>query len=95
MPINADEQAAFHADFEAALSFATRLHAQQLRKDTDIPYISHLISVAGIVVESGGSRDQAIAALLHDSIEDQAESYPGGAELERVVKELERLSSTR
>jgi (p)ppGpp synthase/HD superfamily hydrolase len=55
------------------------LHAKQLRKDTDIPYISHLISVAGIVVESGGSRDQAIAALLHDSIEDQAESFPGGA----------------
>lgn len=78
MPIAIQEQATFHADFEAALSFATRLHAQQLRKDTDIPYISHLISVAGIVVESGGSRDQAIAALLHDSIEDQAENFPGG-----------------
>ncbi len=68
----------FHRDFEEALAFATRLHAQQRRKGTDIPYISHLIGVSGIVLEHGGSRDEAIAALLHDSIEDQAEDYPGG-----------------
>ena len=79
MPISQAESAAFHESFEAALGFATRLHARQVRKETDIPYISHLISVAGIVLEHGGSRDQAIAALLHDSLEDQAESYPGGA----------------
>lgn len=70
----------FHIDFEEALSFATRLHAAQRRKGTDIPYISHLIGVAGIVLEHGGSRDEAIAALLHDSIEDQADSYPDGAD---------------
>lgn len=68
----------FHSDFEQALSFATRLHERQLRKGTDIPYISHLISVAGLVLEEGGNRDEAIAALLHDAIEDQAEAYAGG-----------------
>lgn len=80
MPIPAADDARFHADFARALAFATELHAKQKRKQTDIPYISHLISVAGIVLENGGSRDQAIAALLHDSIEDQAEDYPGGIE---------------
>lgn len=88
MPIAPDDQAEFHADFESALSFATRLHARQVRKETDIPYISHLISVAGLVIESGGTRDQAIAALLHDSIEDQSDDYPGGGDaLRREIAE--------
>jgi (p)ppGpp synthase/HD superfamily hydrolase len=69
----------FHQDFEAALAFATRLHAGQVRKKTDIPYISHLIGVAGLVLEYGGDSDEAIAALLHDAIEDQAAGYAGGA----------------
>lgn len=73
------ERRQFHSDFERALAFATKLHAAQTRKGTDIPYISHLIGVAAIVIEEGGTRDQAIAALLHDSIEDQAGHYPGGA----------------
>ena len=77
--MNQGERHDFHGHFEQALSFATRLHAEQVRKDTDIPYISHLISVAGIVLENGGGRDEAIAALLHDAIEDQAETFPGGA----------------
>ncbi len=50
----------------------------RLRKQTDIPYISHLIGVAGIVLEHGGDADEAIAALLHDAIEDQGPDYPGG-----------------
>lgn len=69
----------FHADFEDALTFVTMLHANQLRKGTDTPYIAHLLAVASLVLEHGGGRDEAIAALLHDSIEDQAEHYPGGA----------------
>jgi GTP pyrophosphokinase len=76
--VNETERAAFHEDFERALAFATRLHARQVRKETDIPYISHLIAVAGLVLENGGDRDQAIAALLHDSIEDGGVDYPGG-----------------
>ena len=57
--------------FEKALVYATRLHAKQLRKETQIPYISHLLSVAALVLEDGGNENQAIAALLHDAIEDQ------------------------
>ena len=76
--MNEQERNAFNDDFERALVFATRLHAPQTRKATDTPYISHLIAVASLVLEHGGDRDQAIAALLHDSIEDQADEYSGG-----------------
>lgn len=79
---------AFHDDFESALTFATRLHARQCRKGSDIPYISHLIGVAGLVLEHGGDRDEAIAALLHDSIEDQGKNHPEGANgLRRSIRE--------
>jgi len=57
--------------FEDALIYAAKLHAQQVRKGSMVPYISHLMAVAGIVLEYGGNEDEAIAALLHDSIEDQ------------------------
>jgi len=57
--------------FDEALSYASRLHRDQRRKGTDIPYISHLLSVAALVLEHGGDEDQAIAALLHDATEDQ------------------------
>jgi (p)ppGpp synthase/HD superfamily hydrolase len=76
--MNATARIAFHRDFERALVFTTRLHAAQTRKQTEVPYISHLIGVAGLVLEFGGGRDEAIAALLHDSIEDQGTHYPGG-----------------
>ena|SRR5947209_7579740 len=57
--------------FEEALLYTTRLHAGQTRKGSAIPYISHLLAVTAIVLEHGGSEDEAIAALLHDAIEDQ------------------------
>jgi len=57
--------------FEEALLFATRLHSTQWRKGTGIPYIAHLLAVTSIVLENGGNEDEAIAALLHDAIEDQ------------------------
>ncbi len=57
--------------FERALVYATRLHAKQMRKGSRVPYVSHLLAVAGLVLEHGGSEDQAIAALLHDAVEDQ------------------------
>ena len=56
--------------FEQALLFAHRQHAGQLRKGTPAPYISHLLGVAGLVLEAGGDEDLAIAALLHDVVED-------------------------
>jgi len=57
--------------FEEALVYAAHLHAQQTRKGTHIPYMGHLLSVAALVIEDGGSEDEVIAALLHDAIEDQ------------------------
>jgi (p)ppGpp synthase/HD superfamily hydrolase len=84
------ERAAFHPAFERALVFATTLHAEQIRKQTDIPYISRLIAVAGLVLEHGGGRDEAIGALLHDSIEDCGVEYPGGitALRERIASDF-------
>lgn len=57
--------------FEQALLFAVRLHRKQKRKGTEIPYIAHLLGVTAIVLENGGGEDEAIAALLHDAVEDQ------------------------
>lgn len=57
--------------FDDALVFAARLHRTQVRKGTPIPYLSHLLAVCSIVLDHGGSEDEAIAALLHDGPEDQ------------------------
>jgi len=56
-----------------ALVLANTLHKDQTRKGNDVPYISHLMRVSGFVLEYGGSIDEAIAALLHDSLEDQGD----------------------
>jgi (p)ppGpp synthase/HD superfamily hydrolase len=65
--------------FDDALAYASRIHRTQLRKGAGILYISHLLGVAAIALENGADEDQAIAALLHDAVEDQ-----GG--LERLEK---------
>jgi len=56
--------------FEKAVIYATRHHDHQERKGSKIPYISHLLSVTGIALEYGADEDEAIAALLHDAVED-------------------------
>src|ERR1044071_99628 len=56
--------------FEKALTYATRIHGGQLRKKTRIPYIAHIIGVAAISMEYGANETEAIAALLHDAVED-------------------------
>lgn len=56
--------------FDRALATASRLHRDQMRKDTDIPYVSHLLGTCSIALEYGADEDQAIAALLHDVLED-------------------------
>jgi (p)ppGpp synthase/HD superfamily hydrolase len=66
-----DDHQKLTARFREALWFAAFLHADQVRKGTDIPYVAHLLAVAALVLEHGGGEDQAIAALLHDSAEDQ------------------------
>jgi (p)ppGpp synthase/HD superfamily hydrolase len=53
-----------------------------LRKGTQIPYVSHLLSVAALVLEAGGNEDEAIAALLHDAVEDQ-----GGMNTRTMIRE--------
>ena len=57
--------------FENALEYAARLHRNQCRKGTNIPYITHLLAVASIVGENGGTEHEVVAALLHDGPEDQ------------------------
>ncbi|MCC6145223.1 MAG: HD domain-containing protein [Candidatus Hydrogenedentes bacterium] len=57
--------------YRDALLYAFDAHRTQIRKGSDIPYITHLLSVAASVGEYGGTEDQAIAALLHDAAEDQ------------------------
>jgi len=57
--------------YEEALTYTLRLHADQARKVSGTPYIAHLLAVSSLVLEDGGDEDEAIAALLHDAIEDQ------------------------
>lgn len=57
--------------FDEALVYASEAHRAQTRKGADIPYMSHLLGVASIAIENGADEDQAIAALLHDAVEDQ------------------------
>ena len=56
--------------FEKALIYATRIHGGKLRKKTRIPYIAHILGVAAIAMEYGANETEAIAALLHDAVED-------------------------
>ncbi len=57
--------------FEEALLYAARLHRDQTRKGTEVPYVTHLLAVAAIVGENGGTEDEVVAALLHDAPEDR------------------------
>jgi (p)ppGpp synthase/HD superfamily hydrolase len=58
------------ARFDDAFRYAHELHASQTRKGTSAPYIGHLMGVASIVLDDGGTEDEAIGALLHDAAED-------------------------
>jgi len=56
--------------FVEALAYATEVHAGQSRKGTTVPYVAHVLGVCALVLEDGGGEDEAIAALLHDAVED-------------------------
>jgi (p)ppGpp synthase/HD superfamily hydrolase len=58
------------ARLQSAFRYAAEKHAEQTRKHTAVPYLSHLMAVASLVLEAGGDEDMAIAALLHDVVED-------------------------
>lgn len=73
-----------------AVAFAARCHDGQFRKSTEIPYIAHPLAVSVLVLEHGGDEEQAIAALLHDVIEDCGVSHREigrryGHRVERIV----------
>jgi (p)ppGpp synthase/HD superfamily hydrolase len=76
--------AAYGPLFERALTLAVELHRGQVRKGTDVPYVTHLLAVASLVGEASGSEAEVAAALLHDAVEDA-----GGREtLERIRDEI-------
>jgi len=67
--------------FTEALTYATELHADRVRKSSGVPHISHLLGVTSIALEYGANEDKAIAALLHDAIEDR-----GGAATREEIR---------
>jgi (p)ppGpp synthase/HD superfamily hydrolase len=84
--------------FERALAYAAALHRDQKRRGSDTPYVAHLLATAATAIENGADEDEAIAALLHDAVEDQ-----GGAATraeiatrfgERVAAIVEECSDT-
>lgn len=67
------ENAALGQPFDDAFALASDLHRTHFRKATSVPYVSHLMSVAALVMEDGGDEEEAIAALLHDALEDHGD----------------------
>ena len=70
--------------FIKALELTVNTHATQARKSTEIPYLGHLLAVCSLVIEDGGTEDEAVAALLHDAVEDGG----GAPVLERIREEF-------
>ncbi len=68
---SAEESLTLTNRFTDAVAYAAKLHQRQRRKLSGAPYLAHLLSVAAIVLEHGGTEDEAIAAVLHDAVEDQ------------------------
>ena len=68
--------------FDQALLLASELHRTQTRKQSAVPYVSHVLAVAALAIEHGADEDQAIAALLHDAVEDQ-----GGMATASLIRE--------
>jgi (p)ppGpp synthase/HD superfamily hydrolase len=68
--------------FDDALVFAANLHREQRRKGSNTPYIAHLLAVTALALEHGAGEDEAIAALLHDAVEDQ-----GGAPMLAEIRD--------
>lgn len=76
--------------FEDALAYAARQFRDEVRKVSGVPYVSHLLAVSALVIEDGGEEDEAIAALLHDLVEDRG----GAAKLAEVRERFgERVAS--
>jgi GTP pyrophosphokinase len=77
--------------FADALNVAERMFADKARKGTNIPYISHLLGTCSIALEHGATEDEAIAALLHDTIEDIKPTDEARAAVEHFGREVLRI----
>ncbi|MDG2241856.1 MAG: HD domain-containing protein, partial [Longimicrobiales bacterium] len=74
--------------YDRALMLAAAHHRKQTRKGTEIPYLSHLLAVSSLVLENGGSEDEAIAGLLHDAVEDAEDVETLDALREEIQREF-------
>lgn len=82
--------------FAEALQLAYDLHQNQMRKGTGTPYMAHLLSVCSLVMYHGGDEDQAIAALLHDALEDASDKITAdqiGEKFSLKVQQIVQLCS--
>jgi len=82
--------------FAEALQLAYHLHHEQMRKGTSTPYMAHLLSVCSLVMYHGGGEDEAIAALLHDALEDASDKITPeqiGEEFGSNVQQIVQLCS--
>lgn len=61
--------------FAAAFALAWAVHGTQMRKKTGVPYMAHVMTVCALALENGADEDLAIAALLHDAVEDSEDGY--------------------
>jgi (p)ppGpp synthase/HD superfamily hydrolase len=94
--------AAFSPRYDAALALAARSHREQVRKGTDLPYISHVVHVSVILIHHGFGEDLAVAGLLHDVVEDcdvpieqlAADFGPEVARLVKAVSETKALDGS-
>ncbi len=77
--------------FDDAIRYAHDLHREQMRKGNGSAYIGHLLGVASIVLDDGGSEDEAIGALLHDAAEDQGGREQLAAILDRFGSEVAKI----
>lgn len=86
--------------FARAVTWASDLHDSQVKKGTDTPYVAHLLAVAALVLEGGGNQTEAIAALLHGSLEDTAATRKQirkrfGKKVARIVAECTEVPTGR
>ena len=84
--------------FDTAVSLAARIHDGDIRKGSEIPYLAHLLGTCALVLLDGGDEDEAIAALLHDALEDHPETISrediGAAFGPRVLAIVEACTDT-
>lgn len=74
--------------FDRAVARAREWHGAQRRKASRVPYVAHLFSVVALVLEAGGDEDQAVAALLHDALEDAPDRAASERRAEAIGEEF-------